>query len=77
MTTKKPRHGSRSAAARALALKDPSLSYAQIGERVGLSKQGAINAIKQRSRIGGKGLARATVLTPSKLSILSAARKVA
>jgi hypothetical protein len=65
--SKAMKHGARSARARALKAKHPELSYAQVGERVGLSKQGVINAVKQLSRIGGKGLARKSVLTPGKL----------
>lgn len=63
----KMKHGARSARARALRAKHPELSYAQIAERCGMSKQGVINAVKQLSRIGGKGLARKSVLTPGKL----------
>lgn len=62
-----PAHGARSEQARKLRAKHPELSYGQIAERVGMSKQGVINAINQRSRIGSKKLIRATALTPGKL----------
>lgn len=40
-------HGERSELARALARQHPTLSYAQLGRKCGLSKQGVINALKR------------------------------
>lgn len=70
-------HGKLSARARALKAAHPELGFAEIARRLDMTRQGVRNAITQRSRIGGKGLARAMVLTPNKLAPVGKRQKKA